>query len=72
MHYLPTIHSGCQIVVLALEHRIRLVKEKASYSEKAVLEITKDMKRLDCAKKTNELLQTRSLHMLVTLSNNFG
>jgi hypothetical protein len=39
MHYLPTIHSGCQIVVLALEHRIRLVKEKASYSEKAVLEI---------------------------------
>jgi hypothetical protein len=23
-------------------------QEKASYSEKAVLEITKDMKRLDC------------------------
>jgi hypothetical protein len=53
--------------VLALEHRIRLVKEKASYSEKAVLEITKDMKRLDCAKKhlQRTITTLKQLHMLV-------
>ena len=37
--------------VVSLERRIRLVQEKASQSERAVLEITKDMKRLDCAKR---------------------
>lgn len=53
--------------MLALEHRIRLVKEKASYSEKAVLEITKDMKRLDCAKKhlQRTITTLKQLHMLV-------
>jgi hypothetical protein len=53
--------------VLALEHRIRLVKEKASHSEKAVLEITKDMKRLDCAKKhlQRTITTLKQLHMLV-------
>lgn len=53
--------------VLALEHRIRLVKEKASQSETAVLEITKDMKRLDCAKKhlQRTITTLKQLHMLV-------
>lgn len=53
--------------VESLEKRIRLVQEKASQSERAVLEITKDMKRLDLAKR--HLQQTittlKRLHMLV-------
>ena len=53
--------------VVALEHRIRLVKEKASQSERAVLEITKDMKRLDCAKRhlQRTITTLKQLHMLV-------
>ena len=53
--------------VESLERRIRLVQEKASQSEKAVLEITKDMKRLDCAKRhlQRTITTLKRLHMLV-------
>ena len=53
--------------VVALEHRVRQVKEKASLSEKAVLEITKDMKRLDCAKRhlQRTITTLKQLHMLI-------
>lgn len=51
----------------ALEHRILQVREKAAASERAVLEITADMKRLDCAKRhLNRTITTlKRLHMLV-------
>lgn len=53
--------------ILSLEKRIRLVQEKASQSERAVLEITKDMKRLDCAKRhlQRTITTLKRLHMLV-------
>ena len=53
--------------VQALEHRILQVKEKAAGSEKAVLEITADMKRLDCAKRhlQRTITTLKNLHMLV-------
>lgn len=53
--------------VVSLERRIRLVQEKASQSERAVLEITKDMKRLDCAKRhlQRTITTLKRLHMLV-------
>lgn len=53
--------------VESLERRIRLVQEKASQSERAVLEITKDMKRLDCAKRhlQRTITTLKRLHMLV-------
>ena len=53
--------------VIQLERRIRLVQQKASQSEQAVLEITKDMKRLDCAKRHLQKTITilKRLHMLV-------
>lgn len=53
--------------VLALERRILQVKEKASLSERAVLEITADMKRLDCAKQhlQRTITTLKRLHMLV-------
>lgn len=53
--------------VESLERRIRLVQEKASQSEQAVLEITKDMKRLDLAKRSLQKTITtlKRLHMLV-------
>ena len=53
--------------VAALEHRVRQVKEKASQSERAVLEITKDMKRLDCAKRhlQRTITTLKRLHMLI-------
>lgn len=53
--------------VEALTSRIHLVQEKASQSEKAVLEITRDMKRLDCAKKhlQRTITTLKRLHMLI-------
>jgi len=53
--------------VRALETRIRQVKERAGLSERAVLEITKDMKRLDCAKRhlQRTITTLKRLHMLV-------
>ena len=53
--------------VRELESRIFQIKEKASLSERAVLEITKDMKRLDCAKKhlQRTITTLKRLHMLV-------
>lgn len=53
--------------ILSLEKRIRLVQEKAGQSERAVLEITKDMKRLDCAKRhlQKTITTLKQLHMLV-------
>lgn len=56
-----------QASVVSLEKRIRLVQEKALQSEQAVLEITKDMKRLDCAKRhlQRTITTLKRLHMLV-------
>jgi hypothetical protein len=53
--------------VTALESRVRLLQSKAGQSEKAVLEITKDMKRLDCAKRNLQRTITtlKQLHMLI-------
>lgn len=53
--------------VESLDRRIRLVQEKASQSERAVLEITKDMKRLDFAKQhlQKTITTLKRLHMLV-------
>jgi hypothetical protein len=53
--------------VTELEHRICQIKDKASQSERAVLEITKDMKRLDCAKRhlQRTITTLKRLHMLV-------
>lgn len=53
--------------VAALEKRIKQVQEKASQSEKAVLEITQDMKRLDFAKRhlQRTITTLKQLHMLV-------
>jgi hypothetical protein len=53
--------------VSSLEQRIRQVQQKASQSEKTVREITKDMKRLDCAKRNLQRTITtlKRLHMLV-------
>ena len=53
--------------VAALEKRIKQVQEKASQSEKAVLEITQDMKRLDYAKRhlQRTITTLKQLHMLV-------
>ena len=50
-----------------LESRIQKIKTQASLSEKAVLEITKDMKRLDCAKRhlQRTITTLKRLHMLV-------
>lgn len=53
--------------VAALESRILQVRSKASQSERAVLEITKDMKKLDCAKRhlQRTITTLKRLHMLV-------
>lgn len=53
--------------VVALAQRIHQVQEKASQSESAVLEITRDMKRLDCAKRhlQRTITTLKQLHMLV-------
>jgi hypothetical protein len=50
-----------------LKHRILQVRDKASQSEAAVLEITKEMKRLDCAKQhlQRTITTLKRLHMLV-------
>lgn len=55
--------ASCQ----ALEHRVLQVREKAALSETAVLEITADMKRLDCAKRhlQRTITTLKRLHMLV-------
>jgi hypothetical protein len=56
-----------QVSVVELHQRVLRVKEKASQSERAVLEITKDMKRLDCAKRhlQRTITTLKRLHMLV-------
>lgn len=53
--------------VEALEHRIRQVQAKAAESESAVISITADMKRLDCAKRhlQRTITALKRLHMLV-------
>ena len=53
--------------VEALINRIHLVQEKASQSERAVLEITRDMKRMDLAKKhlQRTITTLKRLHMLI-------
>jgi hypothetical protein len=53
--------------VVSLEQRIRQVQSKASQSENAVREITKDMKRLDCAKRhlQRTITTLKRLHMLI-------
>ena len=53
--------------VEALINRIHLVQEKASQSESAVLEITRDMKRMDLAKKhlQRTITTLKRLHMLI-------
>lgn len=53
--------------VASLEKRIKLVQQKASQSEKTVREITKDMKRLDCAKRhlQRTITTLKQLHMLI-------
>ena len=53
--------------VASLEKRIRQVQAKASQSEKTVREITKDMKRLDCAKRhlQRTITTLKRLHMLI-------
>jgi vacuolar protein sorting-associated protein 53 len=59
--------QDAKVSVANLEKRIRLVQEKASQSEKTVREITKDMKRLDCAKRhlQRTITTLKRLHMLV-------
>ena len=53
--------------VEALINRIHLVQEKASQSEVAVQEITRDMKRMDLAKKhlQRTITTLKRLHMLI-------
>jgi len=52
---------------LELQSRILQIQQKAAASEKAVLEITADMKRLDCAKRhlSRTITTLKRLHMLV-------
>jgi hypothetical protein len=59
--------QDAKVSVASLEKRIRLVQEKASQSEKTVREITKDMKRLDCAKRhlQRTITTLKRLHMLI-------
>jgi hypothetical protein len=59
--------QDAKVNVASLEKRIRLVQEKASQSEKTVREITKDMKRLDCAKRhlQRTITTLKRLHMLI-------
>jgi hypothetical protein len=53
--------------VAALRRRVLQVRDKAAASERAVLEITADMKRLDCAKRhlQRTITTLKRLHMLV-------
>lgn len=53
--------------VSSLEERIRRVQTMASQSESTVREITKDMKRLDCAKRhlQRTITTLKRLHMLI-------
>lgn len=53
--------------VASLEQRIQQVQQKASQSEQTVREITKDMKRLDCAKRhlQKTITTLKRLHMLI-------
>jgi vacuolar protein sorting-associated protein 53 len=53
--------------VLSLEERIKRVQTMASQSESTVREITKDMKRLDCAKRhlQRTITTLKRLHMLI-------
>ena len=53
--------------ITSLTMRIQLVQEKAALSEQAVLQITKDMKRLDYAKQhlSKTITAMKRLHMLL-------
>jgi len=59
--------ASAKASTVELQNRILLIQEKAGASEKAVLEITKDMKRLDCAKQSlsRTITTLKRLHMLV-------
>mmetsp|Transcript_14248 Transcript_14248/g.29007 ORF Transcript_14248/g.29007 Transcript_14248/m.29007 type:complete len:956 (-) Transcript_14248:2231-5098(-) len=59
--------QDAKVNVASLEKRIRQVQTKASQSEKTVREITKDMKRLDCAKRhlQRTITTLKRLHMLI-------
>mmetsp|Transcript_58744 Transcript_58744/g.65757 ORF Transcript_58744/g.65757 Transcript_58744/m.65757 type:complete len:960 (+) Transcript_58744:102-2981(+) len=59
--------QDAKVSVVSLEKRIRQVQSKASQSERTVREITKDMKRLDCAKRhlQRTITTLKRLHMLV-------
>ena len=60
--------QDAKVNVASLEKRIRQVQTKASQSEKTVREITKDMKRLDCAKRhlQRTITTLKRLHMLIS------
>jgi len=62
-----TAVQDSKAMAAALQHRILQVKLKAADSEKAVREITADMKKLDCAKKhlQRTITTLKQLHMLV-------
>jgi len=59
--------QDAKVSVASLEKRIKQVQTKASQSEKTVREITKDMKRLDCAKRhlQRTITTLKRLHMLI-------
>lgn len=59
--------QDAKVNVASLEKRISQVQTKASQSEKTVREITKDMKRLDCAKRhlQRTITTLKRLHMLI-------
>ena len=61
--HVASAKASCQ----ELQNRILQIQQKAAASEKAVLEITKDMKRLDCAKRhlSRTITTLKRLHMLV-------
>ena len=66
-HFVKETVQEAQRSIQQLEQRIRLVQTKASQSERAVLEITRDLKRLDvCKRHLQKTITTlKRLHMLV-------
>ena len=59
--------TRAKLAISALHSRVGLVQEKARLSERAVLEITRDMKRLDYAKRhlSRTITALKRLHMLL-------
>ena len=59
--------ASAKASTIELQNRILLIQEKAAASEKAVLEITANMKKLDCAKQSlsRTITTLKRLHMLV-------